>query len=67
MHYFDGRQTSGNRCCYRDWNDGRRGAQHFLGDGEEFEPLKVDLKQQQLLIEGVVVGVLRRGKTMGMA
>jgi hypothetical protein len=28
--------------------------------------LKVDLKEQQLLIEGVVVGVLRRGKTVGM-
>src|ERR1700754_273842 len=39
----------------------------LLPGNEEFEPLRVDLKQQQLLIEGVVVGVLRRGKTVGMA
>jgi repressor LexA len=39
----------------------------LLPENEEFEPLRVDLKQQQLLIEGVVVGVLRRGKTVGMA
>jgi SOS-response transcriptional repressor LexA len=37
-----------------------------MPENEEFEPLKVDLKLQQLLIEGVVVGVLRRSKTMGM-
>jgi len=39
----------------------------LLPENEDFEPLRVDLKQQQLLIEGVVVGVLRRGKTVGMA
>jgi repressor LexA len=39
----------------------------LMPENEEFEPLRVDLKQQQLLIEGVVVGVLRRGKTIGMA
>jgi repressor LexA len=38
----------------------------LLPENEEFEPLRVDLKEQQLLIEGVVVGVLRRGKTVGM-
>jgi repressor LexA len=38
----------------------------LMPENEEFEPLKVDLKEQQLLIEGVVVGVLRRGKTVGM-
>ncbi len=38
----------------------------LLPENEEFEPLRVDLKEQQLLIEGVVVGVLRRSKTMGM-
>src|SRR5512134_3280650 len=32
----------------------------LLPENEEFEPLRVDLKQQQLLIEGVVVGVLRQ-------
>src|ERR1044071_1670690 len=38
----------------------------LLPENEEFEPLRVDLKQQQLLIEGVVVGVLRRGETGGV-
>jgi repressor LexA len=38
----------------------------LMPENEEFEPLRVDLKEQQLLIEGVVVGVLRRGKTVGM-
>ena len=31
----------------------------LLPENEEFEPIRVDLKQQPLLIEGVVVGVLR--------
>ena len=29
---------------------------------EDFEPIRVDLKQQSLIIEGVVVGVMRQGK-----
>ncbi|MGH8141342.1 MAG: transcriptional repressor LexA [Steroidobacteraceae bacterium] len=33
----------------------------LLPENAEFEPMRVDLKQQSLLIEGVVVGVLRRG------
>jgi len=33
----------------------------LLPENTEFEPLRIDLKQQPLLIEGVVVGVLRRG------
>jgi len=33
----------------------------LLPENPEFEPLRVDLKEQELLIEGVVVGVLRRG------
>ena len=32
----------------------------------DFEPIKVDLKQQSMLIEGVVVGVIRRGKGIGL-
>ena len=28
-------------------------------------PIRVDLKQEQLLIEGVVVGVVRRSKSLG--
>lgn len=33
----------------------------LLPANADFEPIRVDLSQQQLLIEGVVVGVLRRG------
>jgi repressor LexA len=38
----------------------------LLPENEDFEPIKVDLKQQSLLIEGVVVGVVRRGKGLGL-
>ncbi|MGC4028068.1 MAG: transcriptional repressor LexA [Steroidobacteraceae bacterium] len=38
----------------------------LLPENEEFEPIKVDLKQQSMLIEGVVVGVVRRGKGLGL-
>ena len=38
----------------------------LLPENEDFEPIKVDLKQQHMLIEGVVVGVIRRGKGMGL-
>jgi len=33
----------------------------LLPENAQFEPMRVDLRQQSLLIEGVVVGVLRRG------
>jgi repressor LexA len=33
----------------------------LMPENADFEPLRVDLKQEALLIEGVVVGVLRRG------
>jgi repressor LexA len=33
----------------------------LLPENPEFEPIRVDLKQESMLIEGVVVGVLRRG------
>jgi len=39
----------------------------LLPENEEFEPIRVDLKQQPLLIEGVVVGVLRLGAEPGAA
>jgi repressor LexA len=32
----------------------------LLPENPDFEPIKVDLKQESMLIEGVVVGVLRR-------
>lgn len=38
----------------------------LLPENEEFEPIKVDLKEQSLIIEGVVVGVLRQGKSKGL-
>lgn len=38
----------------------------LLPENEDFEPIKVDLKEQSLLIEGVVVGVVRRGKGLGL-
>jgi len=37
----------------------------LLPENADFEPLRVDLKQEALLIEGVVVGVLRRGAGQG--
>ena len=40
----------------------------LLPENEEFEPIRVHLKEQSLIIEGVVVGVVRRsGKGMGLA
>jgi repressor LexA len=38
----------------------------LMPENSDFEPIKVDLKEQPLLIEGIVVGVLRRGKTHGL-
>ena len=37
----------------------------LLPENEEFEPIQVDLKQQSMIIEGIVVGVVRRGKGKG--
>jgi repressor LexA len=33
----------------------------LLPENPEFDPIKVDLKEESMLIEGIVVGVLRRG------
>jgi repressor LexA len=33
----------------------------LLPENTDFEPIRVDLREQSMLIEGVVVGVLRRG------
>ncbi len=38
----------------------------LLPENSDFEPIRVDLKEKDLLIEGIVVGVLRRGKTHGL-
>jgi len=34
----------------------------LLPENPDFEPIRVDLRERSLVIEGVVVGVLRRGK-----
>ena len=36
----------------------------LLPENADFEPIKVNIKEDPLIIEGVVVGVLRRGKAM---
>ncbi len=38
----------------------------LMPENADFEPIKVDLKEQPLLIEGIVVGVVRRGKSTGL-
>ena len=37
----------------------------LLPENIEFEPIRIDLKEEQLLIEGIVVGVVRRGRASG--
>lgn len=37
----------------------------LLPENAEFEPMRIDLKQQPLIIEGVVVGVVRQGSAKG--
>ena len=36
----------------------------LLPENEEFEPIEVDLREQALVIEGVVVGVIRDGLSL---
>lgn len=36
----------------------------LMPENSDFEPIKVDLKHEPLLIEGIVVGVVRRNKLM---
>ena len=38
----------------------------LMPENEDFEPIKVDMREQSLVIEGVVVGVLRAGGARGM-
>jgi repressor LexA len=37
---------------------------HLLPENPEFEPIEVDLTRQELVIEGIAVGVIRNGKTL---
>ena len=36
----------------------------LLPENDEFEPIEIDLKEQELVIEGVVVGVIRDGLSL---
>ena len=38
----------------------------LMPENTDFEPIKVDLKEEPLLIEGIVVGVVRRGRSTGL-
>jgi repressor LexA len=38
----------------------------LLPENEEFEPIRVNTREEDLIIEGIVVGVLRQGKSKGM-
>jgi len=38
----------------------------LLPENNEFQPMRVDLRDEPLIIEGIVVGVLRRGKATGL-
>ncbi len=38
----------------------------LLPENDEFEPIRVNTREEDLIIEGVVVGVLRQGKSKGM-
>jgi repressor LexA len=38
----------------------------LMPENEDFEPIRVDLKEEPLLIEGIVVGVLRQGRAAGL-
>ena len=38
----------------------------LLPENEDFDPIKVNMREQSLVIEGVVVGVLRQSKSKGM-
>jgi len=38
----------------------------LLPENDDFDPIKINLREQSLVIEGVVVGVLRQTKSKGM-
>jgi repressor LexA len=38
----------------------------LMPENSDFEPIKVDLKEEPMIIEGIVVGVLRRGRAQGL-
>ncbi len=38
----------------------------LMPENDDFDPIRVDLKEEPLLIEGIVVGVLRQGRSAGL-
>jgi repressor LexA len=38
----------------------------LMPENEDFEPIRVNLKEEPLLIEGIVVGVVRQGRAAGL-
>jgi repressor LexA len=38
----------------------------LMPENDAFEPIRVDLKEEPLLIEGIVVGVVRQGRAAGL-
>ena len=38
----------------------------LMPENTAFEPIRVDLKEEPLLIEGIVVGVVRQGRSAGL-
>jgi repressor LexA len=38
----------------------------LLPENDEFEPIRVNTREEELVIEGIVVGVLRQGRAKGM-
>jgi len=38
----------------------------LLPENDEFEPIRINTREEEVIIEGIVVGVLRQGKSKGM-
>ncbi len=38
----------------------------LMPENDAFDPIRVDLKEEPLLIEGIVVGVVRQGRAAGL-
>jgi repressor LexA len=38
----------------------------LMPENDAFDPIRVDLKEEPLLIEGIVVGVVRQGRSAGL-
>ncbi len=50
-----------NEVTVKRYRQGRPPLVWLMPENADFEPIKVDLKEEPMIIEGIVVGVLRRG------